>query len=347
MAKKEPKPLSERNTKKEILASYHELMEEFKKQGEQTLDPKKVIQEIKENEADKVVDELTTETVIEQISSLKSEISTLLGKLADLMESGVSKYAAIQLAIEAKGRELREVYGVEKEAGSLAVLIEAQRQKKDSFEEEMAERTRILEEVIQSTRTDWEKEKNQYKDSLVEGKVLESRKRQREKEEFDYEFEREKRRVKDQFEDGKAKFAKETAAQKEILEQKETALSARERELADLESRIQAFPTEIEKAVSKAVKGNSEQLNRESAAREELAEKIFEGENRVLATRIESLEKTIKEQATQITKLTQYQEKAYGQVQEIAIKAVEGASNLKSIFSSIRETESGKKEQEK
>ena len=78
-----------------------------------------------------------------------------------------------------------------------------------------------------------------------------------------------------------------------------------------------------------------------------MLKRFFEGENRVLTTRIESLEKTIKEQATQITKLTQHQEKAYGQVQEIAIKAVEGASNLKSIFPSIRETESGKTEQEK
>ena len=59
--------------------------------------------------------------------------------------------------------------------------------------------------------------------------------------------------------------------------------------------------------------------------------KEFIGERNVLTTRIESLEKSVKEQSEQIAKLTQQLEKAYQQVQEIAVKTIEGSSTIKSF----------------
>ena len=55
------------------------------------------------------------------------------------------------------------------------------------------------------------------------------------------------------------------------------------------------------------------------------------GEKNVLTTRIESLEKTVKEQSERIVKLNQQLEKAYQQVQDIAVKTIEGTSNIKSF----------------
>jgi len=62
-----------------------------------------------------------------------------------------------------------------------------------------------------------------------------------------------------------------------------------------------------------------------------LVKKEFIGERNVLTTRIESLEKIAKEQSEQIAKLTQQLEKAYQQVQEIAVKTIEGSSTIKSF----------------
>jgi hypothetical protein len=59
--------------------------------------------------------------------------------------------------------------------------------------------------------------------------------------------------------------------------------------------------------------------------------KEFIGERNVLTTRIESLEKIGKEQSEQISKLTQQLEKAYQQVQEIAVRTIEGSSTIKSF----------------
>jgi phage-related minor tail protein len=84
-------------------------------------------------------------------------------------------------------------------------------------------------------------------------------------------------------------------------------------------------------AVSKAIKETTDRLNLEAKNREELVKKEFIGERNVLTTRIESLEKGVKEQSEQISKLAQQLEKAYQQVQEIAVKTIEGSSTSKSI----------------
>jgi hypothetical protein len=61
--------------------------------------------------------------------------------------------------------------------------------------------------------------------------------------------------------------------------------------------------------------------------------KEFEGERNVLKARIEALQNTVQQQAEQITKLAQQQELAYEKVQNIAVRAIEGAGNAKSMAS--------------
>ena len=86
----------------------------------------------------------------------------------------------------------------------------------------------------------------------------------------------------------------------------------------------------MEAAVSKAVKETSEKLQTTAKNQVDLSNKQFEGERNVLTTRIESLQATVKQQAEQIAKLTQHQEMAYEKIQNIALKAIEGSSNVKS-----------------
>jgi uncharacterized coiled-coil protein SlyX len=87
----------------------------------------------------------------------------------------------------------------------------------------------------------------------------------------------------------------------------------------------------MEAAVGNAVKETAERINLEAKNREELLKKDSGGEKNVLTTRIESLEKTVKEQSERIVKLNQQLEKAYQQVQDIAVKTIEGTSNIKSF----------------
>jgi hypothetical protein len=51
----------------------------------------------------------------------------------------------------------------------------------------------------------------------------------------------------------------------------------------------------------------------------------------VLTTRIAALEQTVQEQAQRLSGLSQQAEKAYGQVQEIAVRAIEGSGSAKQL----------------
>jgi uncharacterized coiled-coil protein SlyX len=115
------------------------------------------------------------------------------------------------------------------------------------------------------------------------------------------------------------------------LAEREKAIVEREEELAELRNKAKAFPKEMESAVSRAVRETTERIRAEAKGKEELLQKEFDGERNVLTTRIEALEKTVKGQGEQIAKLSGQLEQAYQKVQDIAVKAVEGSSNLKSF----------------
>ena len=117
---------------------------------------------------------------------------------------------------------------------------------------------------------------------------------------------------------------------------RERIIAEKEVELNELRQKVSLFPKEMETAINKAVKETSERLNLEAKNREELMKKEFIGEKNVLTTRIESLEKTAKEQSAQIAGLTQLLEKANQKVQEIAVKALESSSAAKS-FSNLQQ----------
>jgi flagellar motility protein MotE (MotC chaperone) len=82
--------------------------------------------------------------------------------------------------------------------------------------------------------------------------------------------------------------------------------------------------------VKKAVQETTDRISADAGSREQLLKKEFDGEKKVLTTKIEALEKTVKEQHEQITKLTQQLEKSYQKVEDIAVKAVQSASAYQS-----------------
>jgi len=199
----------------------------------------------------------------------------------------------------------------------------------------MAKKKEELKEEIDATRAEWRKEKEEYEAAVKEREAADKKKQTRDKEEFDYNFKREQQLAKDRFEYENAKLEKEIKAKKEQadreLKVREQAVAEREEELTDLRKRAATFPKEMETAVNRAVKEVTDRLTLETKSREEIHKKEYEGERNVLKTRIEALEKIVKEQGDYIAKITQQLEAAYQKVQDIAVKTVEGASDAKSL----------------
>lgn len=331
----QPRKLTTANTKQEMLEAYQAVLKQLEAQKELDLKPEKKLEEKKAKEVIQVADSLSVEGIARETSMLKIETGKMLAQISDRMEEEINRYKTIQNAVALKEKELQEIYEIEKSAMTLAALVESQNQKQQAFESDMAAKKEELNREIETSRAEWEKEKTDYEFMIKERDVAEKKRRDREKEEYDYAFKREQKLAKDKFEDEKAKLEKEVQLKKEQMEGalklREKGIAEQEAELTEWQKKVAAFPKEMETAVAKAVKETTEKLNLEAKNKDEIQKKEFAGEKNVLTTRIESLEKTVIEQSERIVKLNQQLEKAYQQVQDIAVKTIEGSSNAKAL----------------
>jgi len=280
--------------------------------------------------------------VIQKINQLKQEMARTLSDLGDKLASEVQKYHQVQEAIGIKEKEVTEVFEIDRAAGTLAALIEAQHREKEEFEREMAQEREQLNAEIESLREQWKAEKTEHDALAKEQDALEAKRRQREKEEYRYAFEREQQLARDKFEDEKAKLLAEKAQienemkalreqTEKDLQERERRVTEREKEFESLQTQVQEFPQRLEAAVAAAAKDAAERIQREAKYQQDLLHKDFEGQKNVLTARIQALEKSVKEQADQLARLSQQQEAAYQKVQDVAVKAIEGASKVGSF----------------
>ncbi len=346
-----PKKISSTNTKKQLLDAYEDLVKQITEQREAQLRPEEKIREREMKKAVDVADSLSMKNVESAIASLRGETGRLLAELSERLEAQIADYEQIKRAIQEKKIELEEIYEIEKSAHTLAALIEAHNQKTIEFEEDMAvtkarlegelgARKLELESQIAEAKARWETDKRDYEHKLKEESEAEAKRRNRVKEEFEYEFERQKRLANDQFNYEKETLEKELKETRRKLEDdfsaRERELEAREAELSELRDQVAKHPKELAAEIARAVKETTDRISSDAKNREELLVKEFEGERNVFAARVSALEGIVKDRDERLARLTTQAEKAGAQVQDIAVKAIEGSSNLKS-FEHLRE----------
>lgn len=336
--KPDPKKLSMSSTKQEMLDAYNAVLRELKEKEEAELRPEKKLEEKKKVEVLKVADSvsaLSVEGITREIAGLRADVAKTLGQISDNLEGEADKFKKMTEAVKLKEGELQELYGIEKEAVTLAALVEAQQRKRQEFDSRMAQDKEDAQRETEITRRQWESDKKAREVEAKEWDAAEKKRRERDKEEYEYAFKREQRLAKETLQDEKTKLEREMSLRKGELDTelaaREAALAAREQELAELQKKASMVPKEIDAAVAKGVKEVTERLTAETRSREELMKKEFEGERNVLKSRIESLEATVKEQREQITKLSQQLDKSYQKVEELAVKALETSSAAQSV----------------
>lgn len=340
--------ISMKNTKKEMLDLIDTLKNEIKNKEKESLNPEKIKQITKQNIIVQDSDKLVDSALATHIHQLKVSINKELTTLSDNLEAEAEKYENLKNAIAVKEAELNEIYGVEKAATELVIILEAQKSARESFEDEMHEKKKQLENEliekkikleneIREIKQQWEKEKETYLFIEKETKNNIENERKRENEEYEYQLNRRRQLEENKVADELEKLEKELAIKKEDFEKKyqEKILSLNEREkevtvrelkMNELQDKVNSFPAELDESVKAAVQNIQERLSADFTQKETLLQKGFEGENNVLTTKISALETLVKEQTKQIEKLNQQLEKAYEKVQDIANKAVSGAA---------------------
>jgi hypothetical protein len=336
--------VSVKSTKNEILDAYNDLLKTV--QEKKTEEPKKVQEREKQETAVKNAGELSNEGIVKNILSLKLSLGTALDKLSENFTGEFRKFEELQQAIMVEKKNLQDLYQITAGADSLAAMLLAQKEKKEQFETEMANRKAELEDKMKvekerfetemaEKKALWKKEQETYQAKLKEELDDNKKAKQREEEEYQYNLKLTRKKEADMYEDKKAKLEKELAEKKIAFEKefsaREAAVKAAEAELNDLRQRAAVFPKELDKSVGEAVKANTEKLEMEFRFSKELTAKQNEGEIKLRDQIIETLKSKIKDIETNLKELSQKTITAETTVKDIAMKAIESSVKLQII----------------
>ncbi|MCX8110516.1 MAG: hypothetical protein N3D15_04640 [Syntrophorhabdaceae bacterium] len=322
------KVVSDKSTKTEILEAYNELIAKMKEQ--KAMDAKVIKKETEEKEIVKTASMSSIEDIVKRLAGLKLDIVNAMDGLEKLLIDEFKKLSDLKKATEIENRNLEELYQIKAEAESLTALIFAQKEKKAAFEEELARKKAEFDDEMTQKKLEWKKEQERYEQEKKEREAQLKKERQREEEEYNYNLKLARKKDADAYEMKKAALEKELAEKKAAFEkefaERESILSAREKEYEDMKAKVEAFQSELARAIKDTEKSITERLEFKYKHQTELLMKEVEGERKLNQQIISVLEKKIKEQEELIRQLTEKANEAGRQVQDIAIKAIEGAS---------------------
>jgi hypothetical protein len=262
----------------------------------------------------------TVENIIKGTADLNFNLGKALSDLSAKLTTEANKLAELQKAIDIQSTRLKELHDIDAGAVSLKALLETHSERKASFESEMAEKTAAFEADIARRREEWKREQIEHDLAVKERDADLKKSREREQEEYNYALALARKKDSDAV----------AAREKEIAE-KSAVIAARESEFNELKRKGDLFPQELANAVKKAEEAVKVAAQKQAEADAKLMAKEIEGDKRVSALKIASLEEKIAAQTTQLESLTKQLAAANTQVQDIAVKAIEGASGLKAL----------------
>jgi hypothetical protein len=277
-----------------------------------------------EAEVRQSVEGVTVESVAQRISGLNREVSKALDGLSEQLTGEVSRLVEVREAVELEKRDLARLHQMDVAATALDQLVQDYARRKQELEEEISAQRNAWEEETRTT----DRERKELEEGL-------KKQRQREIEDYEYKKALERKKAQDKYEEELRLLEKKNQEKQEALEkswqQREAALREREEELARLRQEVEQFPKRLEKEVQRVAAEATKQTEARFEQQTLLLRKDAESEKRLAELRIKTLEETLAQQTAQTVALQKQLDEAKQQVQDIAIKAIEGASGSKTL----------------
>ena len=312
-----------KDTKQTILLAYQGVLEKLKAASANVVDP--TAANVKA-QVDVTIAKADGTLTSENLERFRTGLTSSLGQLRLQMDEVLEEYTAVKNAVELKKQELEDVYGIEKEAHTLAALIDAQRELEEENDNNRA-----------NFYVEFDKEKASVKAALMEEIEEQRAANNRNQEEFEYDFKRRKQAASDQLTDELTlarKRHKETVEgiNKE-LEERQANLTAAEENRAELETKIEAMPEVIAEEVRKQVGKEKGMLERKHADEIKFLTSESAGKLAVIDSQRQAAANIIEDLKAKNDDLSSKLDKAYHELRELAQATVAGPSlsDLKEI----------------
>ncbi len=314
--------VTEKNTKAEILKAYEALLK--KVQEEKANVPKQVQEEKQKQEIRAKVAEFSADSIGKNVGELKNSLNNTLDELYQNLAGEFNKLEDIRSAIVLEQQSLQDMYSLTANTDSLAAMLLAQKEKKESFEKEIADAKQL-----------WEQEKARYNADEKEYAETLAKRRKREEDEYLYTLKITRQKDKDEYETKKTTLEKELSDRKAAFEQemaqREKAIKSAEEELNILRKENAGFPEKLENAVRAKEAETSKVLKMQYDFEMKLITKQQEGDIKLRDQQIGLLEEKIQEMQAQVKEYSQKAAHAEAGVRDIAVKAIESAAKSKTV----------------
>jgi uncharacterized coiled-coil protein SlyX len=340
---------TDKNTKAEILQAYEELAKEtagLKNQlnqvqkDNQTVnkDKPKVEQTTPMNKQTTIQQKMNY--TIESLTKIQLGFGSAANELSEQLTTQASKLAEIRQGVETEIADLKQLHNLEIAEDTLDTLITAYEDNSKAYQEEYSQRYEVLSQEILDQRIAWQKEQEEYKQLIKERNENLNKSRQRDTAEHKYDLELQRKLEADEYEQRQKQLYKQLEEFQEETEkqwaEREKLIAEREKQFEEAKAKIEAFPKEKEAAIKKATEEGKGIAHYQAKVKADLYAKEVEGQKRFYEQRLQSLEQTITNQETRIQNLSKQLDSALQQVQDLAVKAIEGNANVNS-YQAIKE----------
>ena len=275
-------------------------------------------------EVRQTVEAVSVDSVVGRISALNGEVSSTLFGLSEKLTSEVDLLASVREAVQLERQDLERLHKIDIAATSIDQLVQDYARAREHLETEM-----------QTHRQEWEQESQATERERKEAEEALRKQRQRENEDYEYKKQLERKKAQDRYDEDVRLLEKKNQERQQELErswaQREALLKEREDELVELRRQVDDLPKRLATEKQAALAEATRQAAADYEHRILILQKDGEAERKVAALQVEGLQGTVKRQAEQIVVLEKAIEEAKRQVQDIALKAIEGASGSRAL----------------
>lgn len=313
-----------KRAKTEIQEEFASIQEELQEARESADSKADDLARFKQSDVRHAVEGVTVDGVVEQISKLGLDVSRALNGVSEKLVDEVNRLAALRAAVELERQELERLHKLDVASAALDVMVQDYAKQKEQLEAEIALQRSVWEDNVQAS----ERERKEQEET-------QKKQRQRDIDEYEYKKNLERKRAQDKYDEETRQQEKKDKDRQEILDkswaQREAALSEQEAELARLRKEAAEFPARLQRETEQAAARAATEWQQQSGHQALLVKKEAESDRRIAEMQIKSLEDLVARQNAQIADLQKQMDEAKRQVQEIAVRAIEGASGSKTL----------------
>lgn len=329
--------ISSKSTKAQIMKAYNELLKAYKALEGKATD----VVATSTDEADEGSSgDVSIADIIEALGGLSTNFSDATRTLQQKLTTEAVSLDELREAIAGHINHLKELHGIEATDETLDELLKGYSETSNAGEEELRSKKSEFRSELDEKRSAWKKEQDEHSGAVKEARDLLKKSRQREVSEYEYEQSQAHASEQDKRAQAEKAFVAELATMREAKQnnwrEREAAVAERETEFTEFKAQKTEHEAELAAAEKQVADEGTFVARRQAKAAADLQAKENDGKRRVSELQIASLEATIKKQAAQVEALSRQLSTALKQAQDLAVKAIEGASNSTS-FDAIRE----------